>query len=72
MPRTVDPLHGITLEQMLVELEAQFGWAELANFVPINCFKSNPSLKSSLKFLRRTEWARKKIEALYIRQCTSN
>jgi uncharacterized protein (DUF2132 family) len=60
-----NPLHGITLEMMLNQLVAHFGWAELAQQVPINCFASNPSVSSSLKFLRRTPWARAKIESLY-------
>jgi uncharacterized protein (DUF2132 family) len=61
-----DPLHGKTLEMQVNELVAHFGWAELANRVNINCFKSDPSVKSSLKFLRRTPWARKEVEALYL------
>ncbi|CAM3642493.1 VF530 family DNA-binding protein [Klebsiella grimontii] len=61
-----DPLHGITLEALLNALVAQYGWAELAKRININCFKSDPSIKSSLKFLRRTPWARKEVEALYI------
>jgi uncharacterized protein (DUF2132 family) len=61
-----DPLHGITLEQMLTELHAKFGWPELADRIRINCFYENPSVKSSLKFLRKTPWARKKVEDLYI------
>jgi uncharacterized protein (DUF2132 family) len=60
-----NPLHGITLEMMLNQLVAHFGWEELAQQVPINCFASNPSVSSSLKFLRRTPWARAKIESLY-------
>lgn len=60
-----DPLHGITLEALLNALVAQYGWAELAKRININCFKSDPSIKSSLKFLRRTPWARKEVEALY-------
>ena len=61
-----DPLHGITLEALLNALVARYGWAELAKRININCFKSEPSIKSSLKFLRRTPWARKEVEALYI------
>lgn len=61
-----DPLHGITLEALLNALVAKYGWAELAKRININCFKSDPSIKSSLKFLRRTPWARKEVEALYI------
>ena len=61
-----NPLHGITLEQVVTKLERRYGWAYLAANININCFKSNPSVKSSLKFLRRTLWAREKVEALYI------
>ena len=61
-------LHGITLEKMLVTLEQELGWSELAILIPINCFKENPSIKSSLKFLRRTDWAREKVEKLYLKQ----
>ncbi|MEC5318772.1 VF530 family protein [Brenneria populi subsp. brevivirga] len=61
-----DPLHGVTLEALLNALVARFGWAELAQRININCFKNDPSIKSSLKFLRRTPWARKEVEALYI------
>lgn len=61
-----NPLHGITLEQIVTELQAHYGWATLADEIPINCFISNPSVKSSLKFLRRTQWARDKVEQLYI------
>lgn len=61
-----DPLHGITLEALLNAMVAQYGWAELAKRININCFKSDPSIKSSLKFLRRTPWARKEVEELYI------
>lgn len=62
-----DPLHGVTLEALLNKLVAQYGWEELAKRININCFKSDPSIKSSLKFLRRTPWARKEVEDLYIR-----
>lgn len=61
-----DPLHGKTLEVILNELVAQYGWEELAQQININCFKSNPSVKSSLTFLRKTDWARKKVESLYL------
>jgi uncharacterized protein (DUF2132 family) len=61
-----DPLHGITLERIITELHAKFGWPELAERIRINCFYENPSVKSSLKFLRKTPWARKKVEDLYI------
>ncbi|AEY01241.1 hypothetical protein GU3_07425 [Oceanimonas sp. GK1] len=62
-----NPLHGITLEALLTELVKQYGWEELARRVNINCFKNDPSIKSSLKFLRRTPWARTQVEALYLR-----
>ena len=60
-----DPLHGVTLEQMLVALEQHYGWAELGHRIPVRCFLFDPSIKSSLTFLRRTPWARAKVEALY-------
>ena len=60
-----DPLHGITLEQMLTELVAKYGWEDLSFRIRINCFSNDPSIKSSLKFLRRTPWARTKVEVLY-------
>jgi len=65
-PRSNDPLHGITLEQILQRLVERHGWAELASWVPIRCFMFDPSISSSLKFLRRTPWARKKVEELYL------
>ncbi len=61
-----NPLHGVTLEQLLTRLLEQYGWEGLAQRIDVNCFKSDPSIKSSLKFLRKTEWARKKVEHLYI------
>ncbi len=61
-----DPLHGITLETILVELVARFGWIEMGDRIPIRCFQMNPSVKSSLTFLRKTDWARKKVEAWFI------
>ena len=62
-----DPLHGITLENILNELVDNIGWEDLGQHIPINCFMTNPSVQSSLKFLRKTPWARKKVESLYIR-----
>jgi uncharacterized protein (DUF2132 family) len=62
-----DPLHGITLERIIIELQEKYGWEGLADRVRINCFYENPSVQSSLKFLRKTPWARKKVEDLYIR-----
>ena len=65
-PQTKNPLQGVTLEALLIELHAQYGWEGLAKRVTINCFKQDPSIKSSLKFLRKTPWAREKVEAIYI------
>lgn len=62
-----NPLHGVTLEAILTALVAQYGWDGLAERIDIRCFKSDPSIKSSLTFLRKTPWAREKVEALYIR-----
>ena len=62
-----DPLHGITLEMILNHLVEKYGWGELGSRIPIKCFTDNPSVKSSLKFLRRTPWARKKVESLYLK-----
>ncbi len=62
-----NPLHGITLEMILVHLVEQYGWEELGKRITIRCFTDDPSIKSSLKFLRRTPWARKKVEELYLR-----
>lgn len=61
-----DPLHGVTLEMIVTRLQASYGWAALAEQVPIRCFTHDPSVKSSLTFLRRTPWARKKVETLYL------
>jgi len=61
-----NPLHGITLETMLVYLVEHYGYQKLGNMIKIRSFSNNPSVKSSLKFLRRTPWARKKVEDLYI------
>lgn len=62
-----DPLHGKTLEFIVTELVNYLGWEDLGQHIPINCFNINPSIKSSLTFLRKTPWARKKVEQLYIR-----
>ena len=64
-PRANNQLHGITLERMVTELVAHFGWPELATRIPIRCFSHDPSIKSSLTFLRRTPWARTRVEQLY-------
>lgn len=61
-----NPLHGITLEQIVNSLVEYYGWSELGKRIKIRCFNSDPSVKSSLKFLRKTPWARKKVEVLYI------
>mgnify|MGYP001826555941 CR=1 FL=1 len=61
-----DPLHGVTLEQIVTSLVEAYGWPGLGNRIDINCFKSDPSVKSSLKFLRKTPWARTKVENLYL------
>ncbi len=61
-----NPLHGITLQRVVTELQDYYGWDGLADRININCFKNDPSIKSSLKFLRKTPWARDKVEALYI------
>lgn len=62
-----NPLHGKTLEAILTDLVAKYGWPELGYRIRINCFLDNPSISSSLKFLRKTPWARKKVEDLYVR-----
>lgn len=61
-----NPLHGITLQQIVADLEAEYGWQELGQRINIRCFQSDPSIKSSLKFLRKTPWAREKVEQLWI------
>jgi uncharacterized protein (DUF2132 family) len=61
-----DPLHGMTLAKILEELVAKYGWDGLAKRIDIRCFKSDPSIKSSLTFLRKTPWAREKVESLFI------
>lgn len=61
-----NPLHGVTLDAMVTALASHFGWEDLGQRVPIRCFQSEPSVKSSLKFLRRTPWAREKVESLYL------
>lgn len=61
-----NPLHGISLENIVVRLVDHYGWEQLAEKISINCFKNDPSVKSSLKFLRKTPWARTQVEQLYI------
>ena len=63
-----DPLHGITLEMVLTRLVELYGWEKMGKIIRIRCFNNNPSIKSSLQFLRKTPWARNKVEALYLRQ----
>ncbi|HEQ1859075.1 TPA: DUF2132 domain-containing protein [Providencia alcalifaciens] len=64
--KSKDPLHGVTLEMQVTELVNHYGWAKLGSIIKINCFNKDPSIKSSLKFLRRTPWARAEVEALYL------
>jgi uncharacterized protein (DUF2132 family) len=61
-----DPLHGVTLKMVVTRLVDKYGWDELGKRIPIKCFTNNPSIASSLKFLRKTPWAREKVEALYV------
>ncbi len=61
-----NPLHGVTLEMAVTRLVDRYGWDGLAQRIDINCFKSDPSIKSSLKFLRKTQWARSKVESFYV------
>lgn len=61
-----NPLHGVTLETVVKELHAHYGWERLSYYVNIRCFKENPSVQSSLKFLRKTQWAREQVENLYV------
>ncbi len=67
IPRKNNPLEGVTLKKLLDELVDVYGWEELANKININCFNKDPSISSSLKFLRKTPWARTKVENLYIK-----
>jgi len=64
--RNSDPLHGVTLEKILTSLVAYYGWERMGRAIDIRCFNNNPDMQSSLKFLRRTPWARKKVEELYL------
>ena len=67
-----DPLHGITLEKVVTKLFEHYGWDELGKLVKIKCFNYDPSVKSSLKFLRKTYWARLKVEKLYLKTFTES
>jgi uncharacterized protein (DUF2132 family) len=62
-----DPLHGITLEMILTQLVGHYGWDEMGRIINIRCFNNDPSIESSLQFLRKTPWARNKVEALYLK-----
>jgi len=66
-PGRQDPLHGVTLKMIVTRLVEKYDWQELAQHIKIKCFSHDPSISSSLKFLRRTPWARKKVEALYLK-----
>ena len=66
MEQTNNPLHGVKLQQIVEELQAEYGWEYLGNSIPVKCFTNDPSVKSSLKFLRKTPWARTKVEGLYL------
>lgn len=68
MPPSKDPLHGVTLEKIVTELSAALGWDEMGRRIPVRCFLHDPSVKSSLTFLRKTPWARARVEALYLEQ----
>lgn len=71
-PQPNNPLHGITLETMLKQVVQKYGWLELGERIPIKCFTDNASIKSSLKFLRKTPWARKKVEDLYLKSIAND
>lgn len=66
-----NPLHGVTLEMILTDLVEHYGWEELGKTINIKCFNHEPGIKSSLKFLRKTPWAREKVEGLYLRNLVS-
>ena len=66
MTQVNNPLHGLTLETIVTELVAHYGWVELGERIPVRCFTHDPSIQSSLKFLRKTPWAREKVEGLYL------
>jgi uncharacterized protein (DUF2132 family) len=66
-PQPKNPLHGVTLEVLLTSLVERYGWGKLGSTIRIKCFNQDPSIKSSLKFLRQTPWAREKVEKLYVR-----
>lgn len=70
-PANRPPLEGVTLEAIVIQLSEAIGWAAMADAVPVRCFTFEPSIKSSLKFLRKTPWARAKVEALYLQQLSA-
>ncbi len=70
--RSKDPLHGLTLEAILVHLVSELGWQRMAREIPVRCFMFDPSIRSSLKFLRRTPWARARVEELYVASLPQN
>ena len=70
-PRSNNPLHGVTLEMILTRLVERYGWEVLGRTIKIKCFTHEPSIKSSLKFLRKTPWAREKVEGMYLRSLDS-
>jgi uncharacterized protein (DUF2132 family) len=72
MDQPNNPLHGKTLEEIVVFLVSYYGWQELGERIRINCFRKDPSIKSSLKFLRRMPWARKEVEELYLKTIQNN
>jgi uncharacterized protein (DUF2132 family) len=72
LPQQNNPLHGVTLEHIVKYLHEYYGWEKLGKKIRINCFNDNPSVQSSLKFLRKTPWARTKVEELYIRLVERN
>jgi uncharacterized protein (DUF2132 family) len=69
---STNPLHGMTLEKILIALEERYGWEKLSKSIDINCFYYDPSIKSCLKFLRKTPWARTKVEEMYVRMAKKN
>ncbi|HTJ77472.1 MAG TPA: VF530 family protein [Rariglobus sp.] len=71
-PQPNNPLHGLTLEKIVSTLAEHYGWLELGRIIDIRCFNFEPSVQSSLKFLRKTPWARKKVEELYLRTIASH
>ncbi|RKE98199.1 VF530 family protein [Ichthyenterobacterium magnum] len=71
-PQPNNPLHGIKLEQIITDLETHYGWEYMGTIINIRCFNDNPSIKSSLKFLRRTPWARTKVENMYLNMLKKN